>query len=151
MPTYATNKKARFEYEILEKYEAGLVLSGQEVKSIRTGNARLQGAFVTVHDNTVYLTNANIPRYKYGYGTEDYDPDQSRKLLLKQKEIDYLRGKSQEKGLTIVPLSIYTKGRRLKIEIAVARGKKLHDKRRTMKERDSVREVRRAFKDALSN
>lgn len=146
MPTYAVNKKARFDYEILDTYEAGLVLTGPEVKSIRAGQVKLTGAFVTFLANSARLTNAHIPKYKYAATIEDYDPDRSRVILLKKKESEKLRGKLQEKGLTIVPLSIYTKGRHIKLEIALARGKKTYDKRETIKNRDQKREIARKLK-----
>lgn len=145
MSVYAKNKKARFDYEILETIEAGLVLTGPEVKSIRTGNIKLTGGFITTHNNEAYLTNAHISKYKYS-NIKNYDPERSRKLLLSTKEINYLRGKSQERGLTIVPLSVYTKGRHIKIEIGVARGKKKYDKRRVIKEREQKRETEREIK-----
>jgi SsrA-binding protein len=147
MPTYAKNKKARFDYEILQNVEAGLVLSGQEVKSVRAGQMNLSGAFVSFMKDEAYLTNAHIPKYKYAGSVEGYDPDRSRKLLLKTKEIAYLQGKKQEKGLTIVPLSVYTSGRHIKLDIGVARGKKQFDKKRVKKDRDIEREARRAIKD----
>jgi SsrA-binding protein len=146
MPKIAINKKARFEYDILEKLEAGLVLTGQEVKSLRTKNTKLSGAYVTFHRDEANITNLNIPKYAYASNLPNYDAYKSRKLLLKKKEIAYLRGKLAEKGLTIIPLSIYTSGRRIKMEIAVAKGKKLHDKRRTIKDREEKRETRRALK-----
>lgn len=146
MPTYAKNKKARFDYEILETIEAGLVLSGMEVKAVRSGQAKLTGGYVTFHKGAPMLTNAHIPLYKYAGIVPGYQPDQSRKLLLSAKEIAYLRGKSQEKGLTIVPLSLYTKGSRIKVEIGIARGKKQFDKRQTIKKRETDRELRRAMK-----
>lgn len=149
MPTLAINKKARFEYEILDTLEAGLVLSGQETKSVRTGGAKLTGSYVTFHKDEPQLTNAHISKYRYAGTVQDYDPTQTRKLLLRSKEISYLRGKSQEKGLTIVPLSLYTKGRRIKVELGIARGKKLHDKRETLKRRDIDREARRQAKDVF--
>lgn len=147
MPTYAINKKARFDYEILDTLEAGLVLIGSEVKSIRSGGVKLNGGFITFHKNDAMLTNIHIPKYKFSGHLSDYDPEKSRKLLLKDKEIGYLRGKSQEKGLTIVPLSLYTKGRHIKLEIGIARGKKIFDKRRALKKRDLDKEVRRAMKN----
>lgn len=147
MPTYSQNKKARFDYEVLDTLEAGLVLSGQEVKSIRKGAAKLVGSFVTFRGDAAYVTNMQVPKYRYAGSLPNYDPTQSRKLLLTKKEIAYLRGKSQEKGLTIVPLSLYTKGPRIKMEVGVMRGKKQHDKRRTIKKRELDREVRRAMKD----
>jgi len=147
MPVYATNKKARFDYEILEKIEAGLVLSGMEVKSIRTGTISLKSSFVTFHKNDAFLTNFHIPKYKYSGKVLDYEPEKSIKLLLKKREIDYLRGKSEEKGLTIVPISVYTKGRHIKVEIAVCKGKKKYDKREATKKRDIKRELARKMKE----
>jgi len=147
MPTYAINKKAKFDYEILDTYEAGLVLEGQEVKSIRNGNISMKGAFVSFHKEDAFLTNVHIPKYKFAGNVTDYDPERSRKLLLKRKEIDYLREKSQEKGLTVVPLSVYTKGRHIKVSIGVGRGKKKHDKRETIKRRELKRELDRKMKE----
>ena len=144
----AINKKALYDYEILEKFEAGLVLSGQEVKSVKAGQISLKGAFVTFHNNKAYLTNAHITKYKQAGNMADYDPTQSRELLLHKREIHYLQAKSQEKGLTIVPLSVYTKQRFVKLEIALAKGKKEFDKRETIKKRDSDRELRQILKTA---
>ncbi|HQF56904.1 MAG TPA: SsrA-binding protein SmpB [Candidatus Magasanikbacteria bacterium] len=149
MKLYADNKKARFDYEIIETYEAGLVLSGNEVKSIRNGNISLKGGFITFHNQDAFLTNVHIPRYKYAGNLLNYDPERSRKLLLKKKEISYLRGKSQEKGLTIVPLTIYNKGRHIKIEIAVVKGKKKYDKRESIKKREVNRELQRKMKSII--
>lgn len=146
MPIYSENKKARFDYEILDTYTAGIILSGQEVKSVKSGHMSLKGSYVTFFRNEAILTNANITKYKFAGNLEGYDPTQSRKLLLKKKEIRYLRGKSEEKGLTIVPLKVYSKNRLIKIEIAVARGKKLYDKKETLKQRDTEREIRRSLK-----
>lgn len=146
MPTYSTNKKALFDYEVLEKFEAGLVLIGTEVKSIRNNTVSLKGAFVTLHNKTANLINVHIPKYKFTGNIDNYEPDRTRQLLLKAKEIDYLRGKSQEKGLTIVPISLYTKGRQIKLEIALVRGKKKFDKRESIKKRETDREIRRKIK-----
>lgn len=147
MDTYANNKKALFDYEIIDKYEAGLILSGNETKSIRKGGVSLKGGFVTFHENDAFLINVHIPRYKYAGSVLNYNPERSRKLLLKKREISYLRGKSQEKGLTIVPLTLYNKGRHIKLEIAVAKGKKKYDKRESVKKREINREVQRKMKD----
>ncbi len=147
MPTYAENKKAKFDYEILEKYEAGLVLSGMEVKSIRAGHISLKGAFITFHGNIAMLTNAHIAKYKYAGKALDYEPERSRKILLKKREINHLRGKMQEKGLTIIPISVYTKGRHIKVEIAICRGKKKYDKRESIKKREVHIEMARKMKD----
>lgn len=146
MPTYAINKKARFDYEILETFEAGLVLVGHEVKSVRAKQIKLTGAFVTIHNDEALLTNAHIPVYRHAV-VRNYDPTQSRKLLLKAKEIRYLRGKLQEKGLTIVPLCVYTKARKIKLEIGIGKGKKKYDKRRVIKEREYKREMGKILKE----
>lgn len=145
MPNLAVNKKATFEYEILEKLEAGLMLTGAEVKSVRNGNIKLLGAYVTFHGTSANLLNAHISPYKYAQN-EEYEPTRSRRLLLKQKEINYLRGKLSEKGLTIIPLSVYTKGNLIKIEIGVGRGKKTFDKRESVKKRDQKREIAKKLK-----
>lgn len=143
----AENKKAYFDYEILEKLEAGLVLTGYEAKAAKAGQINLKGAFVTFHDGDALLTNAHISLYKPAGKMDGYVPDKSRRLLLKKKEIDYLRGKSQEKGLTIVPLKVYTKHRFIKVEIGVGRGKKQYDKRATLKKREVEREIKRTLKN----
>lgn len=145
MPTYAVNKRARFDYDILDTLEAGLVLTGGEVKSIRTGSVRLLGAFVTFHGNSAYLINFHIPKYKKAGESHFHESERSRKLLLKKKQIDYLRGKGQEAGLTIIPLSVYTRGSKIKVEVGVARGKKKYDKREKIKKRDIEREVARGL------
>lgn len=141
------NKKARFDYEILDTLEAGLVLTGSEVKSIRSKQVKLQGGFISLHNSNVWLTNVHIPKYKFAGGIKDYDPERSRKLLLNDKEITYLSGKMHEKGLTVVPISLYTKGPLIKLEIGIARGKKKHDKRRSIKDREQKREIDRRIKD----
>lgn len=143
----AENKKAFFDYEILEKLEAGLKLTGQEVKSAKAGQINLKGAFVTFHNGEAYVTNMHINKYKAAGPMPDYDPTHSRQLLIRKKQIAYLQAKSHEKGLTIMPLSVYTKGRLIKIEIAVARGKKLYDKRESIKNRELKRELDRARKN----
>lgn len=142
----AENKRAFFEYNILEKYEAGLVLSGKEVKSIKKGHILLKDSFVTFHTTDAFLTNAHIPRYTYSSAQEEYNPTASRKLLLHAKEIEYLREKSLQKGLTIVPLKIYTKNHLVKVEIAIAQGKHLYDKKETLKKRDLTIEIKRTLK-----
>lgn len=147
MPTYATNKKARFDYEILQTFEAGISLTGQEVKSVRGGHITLTGAYVITHGNKPYLLNARISPYPFAGHLEGYDPERSRGLLLKQSEIDYIKGKTEAEGLTIVPLSVYTKGPKIKIEIALAKGKKKYDKRETIKKRETDREIRRNLKN----
>lgn len=142
----ADNKKALFDYEILEKYEAGIVLFGHEVKSVRGGHISLKGAYVTFHNNDPYLTGAHISRYKPAAGIKDYDPERSRKLLLKNKEIRRLLGKKEEKGLTIVPIRVYTKHSKIKVEIGVGKGKKKYEKKEKIKARDIEREIKRTLK-----
>lgn len=147
MPQLADNKKAYFDYKILEKVEAGLVLFGHEVKAAKAGQISLKGAFITFHNNKAFLTNATISKYKQAGKLESYDPIRSREILLHRKELRYLQGKFAEKGLTIVPLSVYTKNRLVKIEIAVASGKHAFDKRESIKKKDTEREMRRAIKE----
>ncbi|MBN1326238.1 SsrA-binding protein SmpB [Candidatus Falkowbacteria bacterium] len=147
MTALALNKKAGFDYEFLEKFEAGIVLTGQEVKSIRQGQASLAGSFVTLNRNgEAFLTNAQIPPYKFAGQLPNYDPKQSRKLLLRQKELNYLIGKLQQSGLTLVPLSLYNKNNKIKLEFALARGKKKADKRQTIKSRETKRDIAQALK-----
>lgn len=146
MPTYATNKRARHDYEILDTIEAGLSLLGSEVKAIRDGNMRLAGSFVSIDHGTLFLKNAHIGAYRHTAPMFQHDPLRNRTLLVKRKEIDSLIGKIKEKGLTIIPLSVYTKGRHIKISLGVAKGKKTHDKRRTIKEREQKRDMARILK-----
>jgi len=147
MKTLATNKRATFDYKFIDKYEAGLVLSGQEVKSIKTGHISLKGSFVTIKNSELFLTNANIPFYKFAGNQQKYDPTQPRKLLLKKSEIKSLLGKTKVKGLTLVPIRVYTKKRLIKLEFAVGRGKKKFDKRDDIKKRESARRLRRVVKN----
>lgn len=147
MNNLSENKKALFDYEILEKCEAGLQLSGQEVKSAKQGAINIKGAFVVFKQNQAYLTNAHISKYKQAGNLLDYDPTRSRRLLLHKSQIKHLIGKSQEKGLTIVPLKVYTKDRLIKVEIGVGRGRKIFDKREVIKKREINREIRRSLKN----
>lgn len=142
----ATNDRARHDYELLEKLEAGLVLSGHEVKSAKTGHLKLKGAHVAFSRGEAVLVGAHIARYPKAGPLPDYDPERSRKLLLHKRQLERLRGKREEEGLTIVPLRAYMVGGRIKIEIAVARGKKEYEKRETIKKRDLDRQVRSALK-----
>lgn len=146
MPTLATNKRARFDYDILETYEAGIVLTGQEVKSVRKGSVSLKGAFVTIRENEAWLTNAHISKYEKAGLLPGYDPTRTRKLLLQRREIKSLLGKRKQAGLTLLPLSVYTKRNRLKLEIGLARGRKKYEKRDLMKKRDIERTMREAMK-----
>jgi len=146
MVNYAENRKARFNYEFLEKYEAGIELLGIEVKSVRNGQMSLEGAFVIIRGGEAFLINANIPPYQVKNTPKDYDPLRNRKLLLTKKEINELSGSDKNKSLTIVPISVYNKNRKIKLEIALVKGKKKFDKRETLKKRDTDREIRREYK-----
>lgn len=139
------NRKARYEYEILEKYEAGIKLKGHEVKSIKEGRIKLEGSYVKIIDNEAYLINAHIPLYQYAVDP-DYEPSRSRKLLLHKKEILNLKDNVKEKNLTIVPLACYTLKRNIKVRIGLARGKKKWDKRRKIKERELQRRKKQIIK-----
>lgn len=146
MATLATNKRAVFDYEILDKYEAGLMLSGAEVKSVKNGHLSLKGSFVTLHENELYITNAHISPYPFANPKIAYDPTRSRKLLVRKAEIRSLIGKMHVKGLTLVPLRVYTKKRLVKLEFAVGRGKKAFDKRSDIAKKESKREMDRKLK-----
>jgi SsrA-binding protein len=140
------NKKAYHDYEILEKYEAGIALKGTEVKSLREGKANLRDAFVRIEDGEAYLFNAYIAPYTHG-NLFNHEPTRKRKLLLHKSEIKRLYGKTQEKGLTIIPLRMYFNQRgKVKVEIALARGKKKYDKREAIKRRELEREAQKAMK-----
>ena len=141
------NKKAHLNYEILEEYEAGLELLGGEVKSLRAKLGKLDGAHITVRGGEAYLIGATIAPYQSGNTPADYEPARNRKLLLTKKEIAILGAHESQKGLTIVPLRVYNKGRHLKLALGVARGKKKYDKRATLKERDTKREMQRSLKN----
>ena len=147
MSHYAENRKARFNYEILEKYEAGIELLGIEVKSVRGGQMSLEGAFVIVRGGEAYLINANIPSYQAKNAPKDYNPIRNRRLLLTKKEIAELADSEKNKSLTIVPISVYNKSRKIKVEIALVKGKKKFDKRETLKKRETDREIRREYKE----
>lgn len=146
-PVQIENRKAHFEYQILEKFEAGLVLSGPEVRSIKLGRMNLAGSYVVIQGGEAWLLNASIPPYQPTNLPGGYNAGRSRKLLLKKQEIQYLQGKIQQKGLTLVPLKVYTKKAKIKLEFAICKGKKLHDKRESIKERDWQLERSRSFKD----
>lgn len=147
MATLALNKRAIFDYQLLEKYEAGVVLTGGEVKSIKAGQGGLKSSFVTVKGGELYLTNASIPRYKLAGTQESYDPTRPRKLLLKKSEIKSLIGKMKARGLTLVPISLYTKKRLIKLEFALAKGKKKHDKRQDIAKKEAKRNIDRKLKE----
>ena len=136
------NKKAAFDFELLDRFEAGVELLGTEVKSIRGGQGKLEGAHVVVRGGEAYLVGASIPPFQKANAPRDYEPERVRRLLLKNKEILELFTESEKKGLTIVPIRWYNKQRMLKLEIAVARGKKKHDKRQAIKEREFKRDLK---------
>jgi SsrA-binding protein len=141
----ATNRQAAFRFNLLERVEAGIVLQGSEVKSLRSGSVQLKDAYAEVSDGEVWLRNMHIA--PYAPARENHDPDRPRKLLLHRREIERLIGKTAEKGLTIVPTRVYFKGSRAKVELAVATGKQMHDKRRAIKDRDQKREIERALSE----
>lgn len=145
MKTLAKNKKAFFDYEILETFEAGIQLTGTEVKSVKDGKMSIKEAFVKVIGSEIYLVNAHVPEYAQG-NRYNHEPTRSRKLLMHRKQIDRLMGKIKEAGLTLVPIKVYQKDRLVKVEIALGKGKKTHDKRQAIKERDIQREMGRDFK-----
>lgn len=151
MITLAHNRKVSFDYEILEKYEAGIELSGIEVKSVRAGKISLAGAFISMRGGEAYILNADIAPYQPENTPDGYDPKRPRRLLLKKTEIAGLADMEAKKGLTLVPISVYNKigkngrGGRIKAEIAVVRGKKKYDKRESTKKRDTERELHREY------
>lgn len=151
----AKNKRAKIDFEILEKFEAGIELSGQEVKSAKLGNISLKGSYVMISHTgpsgqpEAWLLNAYISPYRYASKLEDYKPDRSRKLLLHKREIRYLMSKQKEKGLTLVPLCVYTRGGRIKIEFAVARGKKKFDRREEIRKQEAEKKIRRALRSKI--
>jgi len=144
--TIVTNRRARFDYELGDRFEAGLVLSGSEVKSLRQGSAQLAEAFIKVGRDGLDLMNATIPPYEMG-GYANHEPRQPRRLLLHKAEIEKLRKGTEQKGMTIIPLKLYFKGGRAKLELALGKGKKTVDKRHTIAERDVKRQIDRALKN----
>ena len=144
--TVATNRKARHEYHFHDTYEAGLVLQGSEIKSIRSGRVSLQEGYVLFEGGEAWLVNVHIAPYDPA-SHQGHEPRRRRKLLLHRREINRLSAQAQEKGYTVIPTRLYLKDGRAKVEIALARGKKLHDKRQTLAERESKRQVERALKE----
>ena len=141
----ASNKRARHDYHVLETFEAGIQLAGTEVKSVREGRVQLKDSYVEFKDGQAYLVGAHVSPYSHG-NRENRDPERIRKLLLKKREIDRLFGRTQLKGLTVVPLSVYLKGNWIKVELALVQGKKLYDKREAEKTRELDREAEAAVK-----
>jgi SsrA-binding protein len=139
------NRRARHDYHLTDRVEAGVALVGTEVKSLRAGQANLQRAYGEIRDGEAWLVGAHIAEYGSG-NISNHDPDRDRKLLLKRREIDSLDGKVRERGLTLVPTKLYFKNGRVKVELAVGKGKQAHDKRRDIAKRDADREIERAVK-----
>jgi SsrA-binding protein len=143
----ASNRYASYRYNLLERLECGIVLEGTEVKSLRTGGAQLKDSFATIRSGELWLRGVHIPPYAPA-SRENHDPDRERKLLLHRREIERLAARVNERGLTLVPTRVYFKGPRAKVEIALARGKDIHDKRETLRRRDAQREIERGLRDA---
>jgi SsrA-binding protein len=146
MAAYIKNRKVRFNFEILETFEAGLVLKGYEVKSIRAGKGKIDGAYVIVRGAEAFLVGASIAAFQPANTPKSYDPEQPRKLLLSKKQLAKIENQTETARLTCVPLSLYNSGGKIKLEIALARGKKKADKRQTMKARDTKRDIERTLK-----
>jgi SsrA-binding protein len=143
----ASNRYASYRYNLLERLECGIVLEGTEVKSLRGGSAQLKDGFATIRDGELWLRNVHIPPYAPA-SRENHEPERERKLLLHRREIDRLAARVAERGLTLVPTRIYFSGPRAKVEIALARGKDVHDKRETLRRREGQREIERGLRDA---
>lgn len=146
MPTLASNKKAAHDYEFLEKFEGGLKLTGPEVKSVKAGHIQLQGAFLFIRNGELWLKGATISKYGPAGEQPGYDPLRDRKVLIHRRELNRLVGKTHEQGLTLVPISVYTRAALIKLEFALARGKKQYEKREAIKKRDVQRELRARMK-----
>ncbi len=146
MPAYATNREAHHNYEILEKLEAGIVLTGAEVKSVKGGNVSLKGSYASIHNGNLQLLNIHIGRYKPAGPNRPHDPVRTRRLLVRRTDIDRLIGKIHSAGLTLVPLSVYGKRGLIKVELGLARGKKAYDKRQSIKKKDVQRQIGRAMR-----
>jgi len=146
MTVLATNRRAHFDYDILETFEAGLSLRGFETKAVKKGMAKIQGAYVIIRNNQALLVGMHIPPYQAANSPDGYDPERTRELLLHKKEIKYLLGKSAEQGLTLVPLKVYTKRNLVKLGFGLARGKKAADKRQKIRKREEHRKMLRVLK-----
>lgn len=146
MSEYAYNKRATFDYNILERFEVGLVLSGQEVKSVKQKHMSLKGAYAAIIGNEGWLINAHISPYKMAGDNSSYDPTRSRKLLMHRREIDYLIGASHQKGLTLIPIRVYSKRGFVKLELGLAKSKKQFDKRESIASRDAKKNIDRAIR-----
>ena len=139
----ALNRRARYEYNFIEEYEAGIVLVGSEVKSVRMGNVTMLDAFIYIKDNEVWIKNLKVAPYKSAHSLDKHEENRDKKLLLNKKEITRIKRKLEDKGITAIPLGMFIKHNKIKIKVAVAKGKKTWDKRSTIKERDLTREMQR--------
>ena len=146
MKVLVKNQKVFFNYEVTEKYMAGIELFGYEVKSIRAGHGNMEGGYIVIRGGEAFLIGLDLPPFQQKNTPTDYEPKRNRKLLLNKKEIKILADKESEKGLTIVPIALYSNGRRIKLELGVAKGKKKFDKRQTIKKRESDKEISRTLK-----
>lgn len=147
MTTYLSHKKAHFDYEILKTYEAGIVLLGHEVKSVRANRGKLEGGFVIIRGGEAFLVGININPYQPSNQLKKYDAERARKLLLSKKELAEVEKDTETAGLTAIPLKLYNSGRHIKLELAVVKGKKKHDKRESIKARDTKRDIERILKN----
>jgi SsrA-binding protein len=143
----ASNRQAAFRFELLEKIECGIALTGTEVKSLRAGKAQLKDGYATVRDGELWLLRVHIPPYAPA-ARANHEPERDRKLLVHRRELERLIGKTKERGLTLVPMRVYFSGARAKVELALARGKDVHDKRESIRRREQQREIQRALRDA---
>lgn len=147
MKTFVSNRKAHFDFEVLDTFEAGIILAGHEVKSIKLGRGKLEGGHIIIRGGEAFLINVSIPLYQSTNIPKNYDPEHLRKLLLSKKELAELETKEKQSGLTIIPIRLYNKSSKIKLEIAIVRGKKKHDKREVLKKRDSKRDIERTLKN----
>ena len=147
MKVFSENKKALFDYNILENFEAGVVLFGQEVKSIKTGHINLASSYIVLKGQEPFLVGVKVPPYQPNNAGSDYNDERQRKLLLNKKEINYLIGKTKVKGFSLIPLKIYEKNGRIKLEFGLAKGKKKYDKKEKIKKRDVEREINRELSE----
>jgi SsrA-binding protein len=143
MESFAENRKARHDYETLETFDAGIVLTGQEVKSVRQGGANFTGSYLSLYRGELWLKSMRISPYSKAGKLEGYEPEHDRKILMRKREIESLMGKTQQKGLTLVPFSLYPRGRHIKLRFGLCRGRKAHDKREKLKRQDIDRDIRR--------
>lgn len=151
MPTLAYNKRAKFDYDLLTEFEGGLVLTGAEVKAAKKASINMQGAFLTIRGGELWLKNMHIGAYTPAGRQEEYDPTHDRKVLVRKRELKKILSKHESDRLTIMPISVYTKGGLVKISFALARGKKKHEKRETIKKRDVEREINEEMKKKRFN